>query len=172
MSNTLSYWIGAYLLFYWWLQWAVFTSCVSLKLNLEHQCYTCHCCCVLYAYNESAVHYANILHLLSLFCIGDFELSQLSCFGSSVGRALHLECVRCGFESHLSAAFTLEKVRLLSCVVLCCFLSQCPSIHVPEACMVPLISPRSEHLVMWADMVMCRPVSTAVISITTTIGSQ
>ena len=48
--------------------------------------------------------------------------SQLSCLSSSVGRASHLECVRRGFESHLSAAFSLEKLsQVLCCVVLCCF---------------------------------------------------
>ena len=71
-------------------------------------------------------------------CIGDFELSQLSCLSSSVGRASHLECVRRGFESHLSAAFFLETV--VSGLVLCCvlllglsvspFLSERLSIHV------------------------------------------
>ena len=61
---------------------------------------------------------------LALVCIVDFELSQLSCLSRLVGRASRLECVRRGFESHLSAAFSLEKVvsgLVLCCVVLCCF---------------------------------------------------
>ena len=56
--------------------------------------------------------------------IGDFKLSQLSCLSSSVGRASHLECVRHGFESHLSAAFS---SCLGSCVVLCCVVLLCLS---------------------------------------------
>ena len=55
----------------------------------------------------------------ALVCNGDFELSQLSCLSSLVGRASRLECMRHGFESHLimSVAFSLEKV--LSGLVLC-----------------------------------------------------
>ena len=41
----------------------------------------------------------------------------LSCLSGSVGRASHLECMRRG--SHLSAAFSLEKI--VSGLVLCCF---------------------------------------------------
>ena len=57
----------------------------------------------------------------ALVCIGDFELSQLSCLSSSVGGASRLECMRRGFESHLSAAFSLKKLSQdLCCVVLLC----------------------------------------------------
>ena len=44
----------------------------------------------------------------------------------SVGRASHLECVRRGFESHLSAAFSLEK--FVSGLVLCCVVLLCLSL--------------------------------------------
>ena len=47
-----------------------------------------------------------------------FPVAQL------VERALHLKSVRCGFESHVSAAFSLERVvsgLVLLCVALCCF---------------------------------------------------
>ena len=74
--------------------------------------------------------------------IGDFKLSQLSCFSSLVGRASHLEYMRHGFTSHLSAAFSLEKVvsGLVSCcVVLCCVVLLYLSF--------PAFSP-SEHLSM------------------------
>ena len=88
---------------------------------------------------NSPVYRVEMLALLcfALVCIGDFELSQLSCLSSSVGRASRLESVRCGFESHLSAAFSLEKV--VSGLVLCCValsfflsfsLSERLSIHV------------------------------------------
>ena len=60
---------------------------------------------------------------------------------SSVRRASRLECVRCGFESHLSAAFSLEKVvsgLVLCCVVLLCLsfflLSERLSNHVYAYC--------------------------------------
>ena len=49
------------------------------------------------------------------------NISQLSCLISSVGRASGLGCVRRGFDSHLSAAFSLEKSCLGFCVLLCCF---------------------------------------------------
>ena len=58
---------------------------------------------------------------------------------SSVGRASHLECVRRGFESHLSALEKVVSGLVLCCVVLLCItlsfflsfsLSKCPSIHV------------------------------------------
>ena len=58
----------------------------------------------------------------TLLYLGDFKRSQLSCLSSSVGSTLCLECVRHGFESHLSAAFSLEKLsQVLCCVALCCF---------------------------------------------------
>ena len=67
----------------------------------------------------------------ALVDVGDlnFELSQLYCLSGSVGRASCLECIRRGFESHLSAAFYLDKV--VSALVLYCFvfLSECLSIH-------------------------------------------
>ena len=54
-----------------------------------------------------------------------FELSQLSCLGSSVGRASRLEYVKCGFESLLRySSFSLENaVSRFNCVVLLFFLS-------------------------------------------------
>ena len=53
---------------------------------------------------NSPIYQVEILALLcfALLCIDDFELSQLSCLSSSVGS---LECMRRGFESHLSAVF-------------------------------------------------------------------
>ena len=56
---------------------------------------------------------------------------MLLCFalvfmGSSIGRAALLECMRRGFECHVSAAFSEEKVvtgLVLCCVVLSFFLS-------------------------------------------------
>ena len=47
------------------------------------------------------------IEMLALLCvcIGWFELSQLSCLGSSIGRTSCIECVKCGFKSHLSAAW-------------------------------------------------------------------
>ena len=60
-----------------------------------------------------------VLLCFALVCIGDFKLSQLSCLSIPVGRASRLESVRRRFESHLCAAFSLEKV--VSGLVLCCF---------------------------------------------------
>ena len=61
----------------------------------------------------------------ALVCVGDFELSQLSCLIRSVSRPTRLECMRRGFESLLRAAFSLEIV--VSCLVLCCFVLLCLS---------------------------------------------
>ena len=50
------------------------------------------------------------------------------CLGSSISRASRLEHVRHGFESHLRcSSFFWEKICLMVCVVLCCFvfLSEC-----------------------------------------------
>ena len=50
-----------------------------------------------------------------------------------MAQLVDLECMRHGFEFHLSEAFSLEKSCLRSCVVLHCFvflLSECLSIHV------------------------------------------
>ena len=71
---------------------------------------------------NSPVYQVEIL-CFALLCLGDFELSQLSCLSSSVDRASRLECVRCGFESHLSTAFSLEEV--VSGLVLCCVVLLC-----------------------------------------------
>ena len=49
------------------------------------------------------------------------EVRHACCLSSSVGRASRLECMRRGLESHLSAAFYLEKV--VSGIVFSLFLS-------------------------------------------------
>ena len=66
---------------------------------------------------NSPVYQVEMLLLWFTNCIGDFGLCQLSSLSSSVGRASRQEYVRHGFESHLSAAFSLEKV--VSGLVLC-----------------------------------------------------
>ena len=81
---------------------------------------------------NSPVNQVEMLALLcyALVCIGDFELSQLSRLSSSVGRASRLERMRHGFESHLSAAFSLEKA--FSGLVLCCVVFLCLSFALSE----------------------------------------
>ena len=63
----------------------------------------------------------------ALVCIGDFELSQLSCLSSSVGRASRLEC---GSSPTWVQPFPWKKLsQVLCCVVLLCSLSEHLSIH-------------------------------------------
>ena len=57
------------------------------------------------------------LRHLHCFALVWFELSQLSCPSSSVGRT---SCMRHRFKSHLSTAFSRKSCHR-SCVVLCCF---------------------------------------------------
>ena len=60
---------------------------------------------------------------VALICMGDLNSA---CLSSSVGRALRIECVRRGFKSYLSAAFSLKKKlsQVLCCVVLLCLVSE------------------------------------------------
>ena len=82
------------------------------------------------------------------------RVHQMNCLSSSVGGVACLECVRRGFKSHLSAAFSEEKVAsglVLCCVVLCCFvfLSKCLSIHVHNHYMSECTWFSSGFLIVW-----------------------
>ena len=77
---------------------------------------------------DSPVHQVEMVTLLcfALVSTGDFELSQLSCLSSSVGRA---SCMRHRFAFHLILWKKLSQVLccVVLCVELCCVVLLCLS---------------------------------------------
>ena len=95
----------------------------------------CNLICIKYINVHVHVHvYVYQIEALALpsFALSDLNsASCMSCLSSSVGRASHLECVMCGFESHLRcSSFSWEKA--VSGFVLLClsFFLSVLSIHV------------------------------------------
>ena len=68
---------------------------------------------------ELQIKAGDVFHIHDEVCLYMFDHCQLSCLGSSVGRALAWEARSCGFESHLRQFVFPGLSQVLLCCVVC-----------------------------------------------------